>query len=958
MAQPAGWSTTNMLFANRSLTFTATDTSTALDFASLDTAGGWWGPVIGDIRVIEIPAAVTTVLNNDPTLSYDAATGKFYRFVSTITQPLSAISAATSATLNGINGQLATIRSAYENELIRAFAQQVGGDVLLGGRDATTEATWRFLNGATESEQFSTGSTAQAGYYANWKSAEPNGSTSENQLAIRPDGEWQDVPDNQARAYVIEWDASEVLSNFRYSLTSNPSGAFAINANTGEITVSNSTPLNEVATNPTVTVQVTDAAGNTYSEVMTISVTPVNDNAPVITSNGGGATASINVAEGATAVTTITATDADLPAQTLTYSIVGGADSSLFSISSTTGALSFITGRNFEAATNAGANNVYDIIIRADDGTFWDVQAIAVTITDVNEAPNDITLGTTPTGLTTAGNTSLVSGTTYQLTPNVGNQAGTVWGAVNLSQNVTITSKMFFGANDAGADGMSFAFQNQSATASGGGAAGFGVNGITGAFGIGFDTYFNGLNNEINSDSTQFFRQGAVTNQGTAFDTANAHDNLEDGLWRDVIINWNATTKTLSYSLDGVAIESMVYDVVATDWGGNANGWFGFGAATGGSSNQQQVEIISVQTGGVTSIAENSANGTIVGVATAIDPDRTGTVSYTLTDNAGGRFAIASATGQITVANGSLLDFESAASHAITVRATDQGGLTYDEIVTINLTNVDEAPVIAGLDGDVRSYTEGDSAVLIGSATGITDVDSTDFNTGTAGSDSAEDLLGIRNEGTGAGQIGISGSNVSYGGVTIGTFTGGSGGANLVIALNASANATSTTALINNLTYLNTDNDNPTTTTRNLRVVLTDGDGGTSVNNSTTMTVAAVNDAPVLDNSGSMTFTEDQTANSGQTVDSIIASAGDRITDPDTSAVEGIAITATTNGNGTWEYSTNSGSSWTSVGAQFVEDVLIYETIPFGIKLRVHGLLKRNGHCGDGDLSLKMNSDD
>ncbi len=126
----------------------------------------------------------------------------------------------------------------------------------------------------------------------------------------------------------------------------------------------------------------------------------VNDNTPVITSNGGGATASINVAENSTVVTTITATDADLPAQTLTYSIVGGADSSLFSISSTTGALTFITGRNFETPADAGANNVYDVTVRVDDGTNWDDQSIAVTITNVNEAPRTYTafpMSPTPT---------------------------------------------------------------------------------------------------------------------------------------------------------------------------------------------------------------------------------------------------------------------------------------------------------------------------------------------------------------------------------------------------------------------------------------------------------------------------------------------------------------------------------------------------------------------------------
>ncbi len=54
-----------------------------------------------------------------------------------------------------------------------------------------------------------------------------------------------------------------------------------------------------------------------------VTVTNVNDNPPVITSNGGGATAAIGAAENVTAVTTVTAADLDAGA-TLTYSIVGG----------------------------------------------------------------------------------------------------------------------------------------------------------------------------------------------------------------------------------------------------------------------------------------------------------------------------------------------------------------------------------------------------------------------------------------------------------------------------------------------------------------------------------------------------------------------------------------------------------------------------------------------------------
>lgn len=63
----------------------------------------------------------------------------------------------------------------------------------------------------------------------------------------------------------------------------------------------------------------------------------------------------------------------------------------------------------------------------------------------------------------------------------------------------------------------------------------------------------------------------------------------------------------------------------------------------------------------------------------------------------------------------------------------------------------------------------------------VADSDSANFDTGTltisipSGNVPTEDVLSIRNQGTGAGQIGVSGSNVTYGGVVIGTYTGEQG---------------------------------------------------------------------------------------------------------------------------------------------------------------------------------------
>ena len=113
---------------------------------------------------------------------------------------------------------------------------------------------------------------------------------------------------------------------------------------------------------------------------------PVTNKAPVITSNGGNATAAVAIYENSTSVTKVTATD-DGPASSLTYSIVGGADQSKFKIDAS-GNLSFLTAPNFEAPADTGANNVYDVVVRVSDGSLFDDQAIAVTVLNNNDAPS------------------------------------------------------------------------------------------------------------------------------------------------------------------------------------------------------------------------------------------------------------------------------------------------------------------------------------------------------------------------------------------------------------------------------------------------------------------------------------------------------------------------------------------------------------------------------------------
>lgn len=90
-----------------------------------------------------------------------------------------------------------------------------------------------------------------------------------------------------------------------------------------------------------------------------------------------------SVAEGSTAVQTITATDPDLPAQTITYSISGGADQASFEITAAN-QLSFIAAPDFENPTDTGVNNVYEVQVNANDGNGGTTtQLVSVTVTNV-----------------------------------------------------------------------------------------------------------------------------------------------------------------------------------------------------------------------------------------------------------------------------------------------------------------------------------------------------------------------------------------------------------------------------------------------------------------------------------------------------------------------------------------------------------------------------------------------
>ena len=147
---------------------------------------------------------------------------------------------------------------------------------------------------------------------------------------------------------------------------------------------------------------------------------------------------------------------------------------------------------------------------------------------------------------------------------------------------------------------------------------------------------------------------------------------------------------------------------------------------------------------------------------------------------------------------------------------------------TVNLEDApgNQAPTLTGLDPTVvfNENTVNAGPQLIDGDVTFDDSDG-NFNGGTvtvAGA-LAEDVIAIRNEGTGVGQIGVSGANVTYGGVVIGTFAGGTAGVTLTVTLNAAATSIAVDQLLENLTYANNSGD--PTLNRTLTINVTDADG-------------------------------------------------------------------------------------------------------------------------------------
>jgi len=227
--------------------------------------------------------------------------------------------------------------------------------------------------------------------------------------------------------------------------------------------------------------------------------------------------------------------------------------------------------------------------------------------------------------------------TTYALTTNTGNEGGEIWNAtqVNLNQRFDIQFQMFLGtkAYSAGADGICFAFQQQS-TSAGSVGGGLGYGGITPSVAVEFDTYQNGwdpafCHTAIEKNGDVNHTDGSGNNLAGPVQLDPANPNLPDGNWHNIEISWDPISKTISVYYDCSLRVTYTGDIIndPTIFNGNPNVYWGFTAGTGGAENRQEVCV--------TYSLLNDLRDTLVCAGSPVTLTSTGGTSYSWAPPAG-----------------------------------------------------------------------------------------------------------------------------------------------------------------------------------------------------------------------------------------------------------------------------------------------------------------------------------
>ena len=526
-----------------------------------------------------------------------------------------------------------------------------------------------------------------------------------------------------------------------YALVGPDASSFTIETTSGQIKTNAALDFETTPTSYSVVVSVRDnmtAADGMDTVVddaivVTINVTNVNE-PPMITSGANIVTKPENTAT-SEILASYTATDPDVPT-TFTWTLTGtDAGDFVITKNSTTmdGELKFRNEPNFESPTDQDNNNDYDVTVNVSDGTLSATQDVTINVTNVNEPPVITTVGSTYVAFSVAENTATsvvlktymaddpesdtltwsLSGhnadtsdftitTTGQLKfSNVPNYESPTDNLMDNVYNVTVNVRDTIGGSIDASIAVTVTVTNvdEAGTAS-----------FTGTL-SGGSTLTASVTDPDGSIGSKSYRWQRGETSGGGFS--------------------NITTNATGMTYVPVAADVTRYlrvKVNYTDGQGSGKSATSDSRGPIGASNSEPTFINGTMA--TRTLPENSGPlvNVVGGTVTATDSDSGDTLTYGIkSGNDSGRFTIVPTSGQIQAKSGETYNYEdSKNSYTVIVTVHDgkdaAGGNSTtvdDEItVTINLTNVNEAPVIT-TSATTASVAENSTAVFTLTATDV-----------------------------------------------------------------------------------------------------------------------------------------------------------------------------------------------------------------------------------------------
>lgn len=177
----------------------------------------------------------------------------------------------------------------------------------------------------------------------------------------------------------------------------------------------------------------------------------------------------------------------------------------------------------------------------------------------------------------------------------------------------------------------------------------------------------------------------------------------------------------------------------------------------------------------------------------------------------------------------------------------ETGAVSSGPEVAINIVAMNDPPILSPLPVS-SAYSENAVPRILAPAATLTDVDSPNFASAVltakfVAGGQPTDRLTVVHQGTTAGLVGVSGTTISVSGISVATFTGGTGTTPLSITFNANSWVAAAQAVLRRIGY-SSASESPSTATRAIEIQTTDGDGGLSVARRTSVIVTSVPDVP------------------------------------------------------------------------------------------------------------------